>query len=220
MRTTSLLAPLLAANLAAASPVPAESPAEDAPAAAPRVVSITYSGKGCPSASPGVERSGGDDAPSLRLNAFEAQVPGAADAASVHCQAHLQLQLAGTGTAGWQAAVRDVAVRGHLVLDPGASLDWYVTSFWSEDADKTSTLRGTLKNEGSSRLSEDVTARGTVPAAQVAWSRCTTSSGYVGLLNVNFRVALQQAAASQHGYFGKDPDTAPSETWGYVWRRC
>ncbi|KAL7629065.1 hypothetical protein AAE478_000583 [Parahypoxylon ruwenzoriense] len=217
MRSTSLIS-LLTASLAAASPLPADPSGQtDVPASSPRVVSISYSGSGCPSASPAVERSGSDDALSFKLNAFEAKVPGAAADSSVNCQVHLQLAGA---SAGWQLGVRDVAVKGHLLLDPGASLDWYVTSFWSEDAGKTVTLRGTFSNGGAARLNEDVTARSAVPAGDVVYSRCTGASGDVGLLNVNFRVALQQAAATQQGYFGKDPDTAPSESWGYVWRRC
>ncbi|KAI6090181.1 hypothetical protein F4821DRAFT_37838 [Hypoxylon rubiginosum] len=213
MRSTTLLLPILS-SLAAAAPTTL-SP-RDAPSPAPRVVSVSYSGNGCPSASPAVDRSGGFDDIALRMNAFEATTAGAVADTSVNCQAHLSI----SGTAaGWQVGVKEVSVQGHLVLDPGAELDYYVTSFWSEDAGKTVTIRGTLSNGGSTRLNQDVTAHSTVPDGQVVYSPCVGSAGNVGLLNVNFRVALQ-ADGAQYGYFGKDADTTASENWSYVWRRC
>ncbi|KAI8962167.1 hypothetical protein F5Y11DRAFT_347739 [Daldinia sp. FL1419] len=211
MRATTLL-PLLSA-LAAAAPAPLTT--RDAPSPPPRIVSVSYSGSGCPSSSPAVDRTGGFDDISLRLNSFEARTTSVADS-SVNCQAHLSI--AGSA-AGWQVGVKDVYVKGHLDLDPGASLDYYVTSFWSEDADRTSTIRGSLANSGTARVSQDVTAHSTVPDPQVVYSPCTSAKGTVGLLNVNFRVALQ-ADGAQYGYFGKDPDTTASESWSYVWRRC
>ena len=45
------------------------------------------------------------------------------------------------------------------------------------------------------------------------------SGGDIGILNVNFRVALQ-AGAGKYGFFGKDADTAPVESWTYAWRKC
>ncbi|KAI0852589.1 hypothetical protein F5Y00DRAFT_176138 [Daldinia vernicosa] len=227
MRTSTLL-PIFASLAAAAPAAPAANPQpqlllltrEDAPSPPPRIVSVSYSGSGCPSASPAVDRTGGFDDISLRLNSFEARTSttsgGAPADASVNCQAHLSI--AGSA-AGWQVGVKDVYVKGHLVLDPGAALDYYVTSFWSEDAGKTATIRGSLANSGTGRVSQDVTAHSTVPDDQVVYSPCTSSKGDVGLLNVNFRVALQ-ADGAQYGYFGKDPDTTASESWSYVWRRC
>ncbi|KAI1761101.1 hypothetical protein GGR53DRAFT_44545 [Hypoxylon sp. FL1150] len=217
MRSTFLL-PVLS-SLAAAAPTSQQhqqlSP-RDAPSPAPQVVSVSYSGNGCPSASPAVDRSGGFDDIALRLNAFEATTAGTVADTSVNCQAHLSISGA---AAGWQVGVKDVYVQGHLVLDPGAELDYYVTSFWSEDAAKTATIRGTLSNGGATRLSQDVTAHSAVPDGQVVYSPCVGSAGDVGLLNVNFRVALQ-ADGAQYGYFGKDADTTASENWSYVWRRC
>ncbi|KAI2782456.1 hypothetical protein F4815DRAFT_40555 [Daldinia loculata] len=217
MRTSTLL-PIFASLAAAAPAAPAANPqltTRDAPSPPPRIVSVSYSGSGCPSASPAVDRTGEFDDISLRLNSFEARTTSVADS-SVNCQAHLSI--AGSA-AGWQVGVKDVYVKGHLVLDPGASVDYYVTSFWSEDADKTATIKGSLANGGTGRVSQEVTAHSTVPDNQVVYSPCTSSKGDVGLLNVNFRVALQ-ADGAQYGYFGKDPDTTASESWSYVWRRC
>ncbi|KAI1482613.1 hypothetical protein F4774DRAFT_428911 [Daldinia eschscholtzii] len=214
MRASTLL-PIFSAAALAAPTTPSQLSTRDAPSPPPRIVSVSYSGSGCPSSAPAVDRTGGFDDISLRLNSFEARTTSVADS-SVNCQAHLSI--AGSA-AGWQVGVKDVFVKGHLVLDPGASLDYYVTSFWSEDAEKTITIRGSLGNTGSGRVSQDVTAHSTVPDNQVVYSPCTGAKGNVGLLNVNFRVALQ-ADGAQYGYFGKDPDTTASESWSYVWRRC
>ncbi len=61
-----------------------------------------------------------------------------------------------------------------------------------------------------------------VPSANIVWGPCTGGAGDIGLLNVNFRVALQTDGAADHRYafFGKDADTAPAESWTYAWRRC
>ncbi|KAI1207950.1 uncharacterized protein F4807DRAFT_432539 [Annulohypoxylon truncatum] len=219
MRSPSLL--ILLPGLAAAAPTPAEQKqltTRDAPSPPPRIVSVSYSGSGCPSASPAVDRTGGFDDIALRLNSFEARTSttSAVEESAVNCQAHLSIAGAAEG---WQVGVKDVFVRGHLVLDPGAGLDYYVTSFWSEDAGRTTTIKGTVANTGAAQLNQDVEARSTVPDGQVVYSPCTGTQGDVGLLNVNFRVALQ-AAGAQYGYFGKDPDTTASESWSYVWRRC
>ncbi|KAI1415766.1 hypothetical protein F5Y13DRAFT_206712 [Hypoxylon sp. FL1857] len=214
MRSAAVTAAFLS-SLAAAAPTTNTLTTRDAPSPPPRIVSVSYSGSGCPSSAPGVDQTGDFNNIALRMNAFEARTTTIADS-SVNCQAHLSI--AGSA-AGWQVGVKDVSVKGHLILDPGASLDYYVQSFWSEDADKTSTIKGTLSNDGAARLNQDITAHSTIPDGQVAYSPCTGAKGNVGLLNVNFRVALQ-ADGAQYGYFGKDPDTTASESWTYIWRRC
>lgn len=127
--------------LTSATPLPPPSPYHSsssslsnrsAPASLPSISSVSYSGSGCPSASPAVVRSGAFAEPAFRLNGFEAQVPGGTS--TVNCQVHVQAEGA---SSGWQLGLESVTVRGHLVLDPGAALDWYVTSFFSEEAEKT-----------------------------------------------------------------------------------
>ncbi|KAI1079211.1 hypothetical protein F5B20DRAFT_545474 [Whalleya microplaca] len=223
MRLTPLLllTPLAAAAAAPSSLLTPQSPftPRDAPGDLPRIVSVSYSGSGCPSSSPAVERTGsGFNDVGFQLNGFEAQTTPAASpaASSVNCQVHLQ---AAGASAGWQVGVAEVVVRGHLVLDPGARLEYYVSSFWSEDAGDTVTIHGTVPNSGPGRLDTDVTAHTTVPGANVVYSPCTGPDGAVGLLNVNFRVALL-ADGSQYGYFGKGAGAAATESWGYVWRLC
>ncbi|KAI1203957.1 hypothetical protein F5X97DRAFT_337821 [Nemania serpens] len=192
-----------------------EAPDTAAPSALPHIASISYSGTGCPSSSPGVERTGaGFNDIGFRLNGFAATLPGI-ETSTTACQIHLQA----TGcAAGWQVGIQSATVKGHLVLDPGASITWYLTSFWSENAAATSTISGTISNTGSSRLDDDV-AR-SASAGAVAWSQCARGGdGSLGILNVNFRVALD-APGKQYGYFGKDAGTATAESWNYVWRQC
>lgn len=105
----------------------------DVPASEPHVASIQYSGSGCPSSGPGVDKLGAWDDLAFRLNNFEITLPGVA-ASTENCEVHLQI--AGC-SAGWQLGIKDVYVRGHLVLDPGAELDFFVTSYWSQDAGTT-----------------------------------------------------------------------------------
>lgn len=282
----SFLVPFTSLAAAASIPLSArdvlEAPDTAAPSALPHITSLSYSGDGCPSSSPGVERTGaGFSDIGFRLNGFAASLP-SIETSTTACQVHLQA----TGCApGWQVGIQSATIKGHLVLDPSASVTWYLTSFWSENAavtvrestarkctpcpsplllvlpfsililgnptlrpsslvairvdeqDKTrqedmkigtyiinkylqnlqSTISGTISNTGSSRFDEDVTR--SAGAGAVVWSSCTKGDGYLGTLNVNFRVALD-APGKQYGYFGKDAGTATTETWNYVWRQC
>ncbi|KAI0817339.1 hypothetical protein GGR55DRAFT_13632 [Xylaria sp. FL0064] len=205
----SFLAPLIPTALAATIPLSARDPA-----AQPHITSVTYSGTGCPSSSPGVDRTGaGFSDIGFRLNGFSATLPGI-ETSNENCQIHVQA----TGcTAGWQVGIQSATIKGHLVLDPSASVTWYLTSYWSENAAATSTISGTISNTGSSRLDQDITR--SADAGAVAWSPCAKADGFLGILNVNFRVALD-APGNQYGYFGKDADVATAESWDYVWRQC
>ncbi|KAI0160409.1 hypothetical protein GGR57DRAFT_418863 [Xylariaceae sp. FL1272] len=212
-KSNTLLILLPTTSLVTARAIPAIVP-RDAPASLPRITSISYSGTGCPSSSPGVVRTGtafSDSA--FRLNGFEASLPGI-ETSTANCQVHIQS--AGC-TSGWQVGVTAATVKGHLVLDPGASLDWYLTSFWSSEAADSTTITGSVPNNAATRLDADINVHATT--ANVAWSPCTGADGVLDTLNVNFRVALD-APGNQYGYFGKDADTAAAEVWEYVWRRC
>ncbi|KAH9897236.1 hypothetical protein F4778DRAFT_250050 [Xylariomycetidae sp. FL2044] len=200
----------------------------DVPPEVPRITSLSYSGTGCPSSSSpsSVTPSGGFDDLTLKMNNFVASLPlssnngngGGLGSSTANCQVHIQA--AGTAAlgAGWQVGIKEVYVRGHLVLDPGARLDSYVTSFWSEDAGNTVTIQSSLPNTGGSRLDTEVTAHTSIPADRVVWSACTGPDGSLGILNVNFRAALgaDGGDGDQYAYFGKEA----VESWDYVWRRC
>ncbi|TRX93117.1 hypothetical protein FHL15_005985 [Xylaria flabelliformis] len=207
-----LLVPFTSVALAASIPLSAREAA--APVSLPKVTSLTYSGNGCPSSSPGVERTGaGFGDIGFRLNGFQASLPGI-ETSNTNCQVHLQ---ASGCSAGWQVGIQSATVKGHLTLDPGASVTWYLTSYWSENAGATNTISGTISNAGTARMNEDVSR--SANAGVVAWSPCAKGDGFLGILNVNFRVALD-APGNQYGYFGKDADSAAAESWNYVWRQC
>ncbi|RYO77955.1 hypothetical protein DL764_010159 [Monosporascus ibericus] len=137
----TLLLPFLAPALLA-SPLPSSQESNGnegrdtaGPASMPHISSVSYSGPGCPSSAPGVVRSGGFAEPAFRLSEFEARVPDGAQ--TEHCQVHVQ---AAGASPGWQLGLESITVRGYAVLDPGASVDYYVTSFFSQDADRTVSL--------------------------------------------------------------------------------
>ena len=101
----------------------------DTPANIPRISSISFSGNGCP-AEP--QWAGGFDNLMISYNQFNAKLPG--EKANLNCQVHLQ----GTGgSPGWQVALRETWVQGHLVLAPGTKLDYWSSAFFSQDAGRT-----------------------------------------------------------------------------------
>ncbi|ORY65481.1 uncharacterized protein BCR38DRAFT_484898 [Pseudomassariella vexata] len=186
----------------------------DVPAALPHATTIQYSGNGCPSSDPAVSKSGSWNDLTFRMNNYEVSLPGSDSTAN--CEVHIQ---AAGCQAGWQVGIKDVYVKGHLVLDPGAVLNFFVTSFWSQDAAKTVTARGTLQNTGTTRLDQITTAHATIPSTLIVWGPCSDAAGDIGILNVNFRTALV-ADGNQYAYFGKGGDVAATESFGYVWRQC
>ncbi|KAI0203767.1 hypothetical protein F4808DRAFT_386670 [Astrocystis sublimbata] len=213
--TLSFLVPFTLTSLANAATIPLSGRVAAAPVNLPKITSLSYSGSGCPSSSPGVERTGGGfEDIGFRLNGFKASLPGIEDS-TTNCQVHLQ---ASGCAAGWQVGIQSATVKGHVTLDPGAGVNWFLTSYWSENAASTNTIQGSISNTGSSRLDEDVTR--SADAGAVAWSPCAKGDGFLGILNVNFRVALVSSSSSQRAFFGKAANTPAAESWKYVWRQC
>ncbi|KAI1324172.1 hypothetical protein F5Y16DRAFT_314300 [Xylariaceae sp. FL0255] len=225
--TTTILTPLLfsiapgTAYSIPSRPLPASlsslSWRDTAPASLPHISSISYSGTGCPVTNPQVIRTGaGYGDMGFELSGFQATLQAADPTTSTsNCEVHINS--AGGCTAGWQAGIKGVTVAGHLVLDPGAEMDWYLSVFWSADASDTSTISGTIVNNGSTRLDEDISVTGTT--GDIVWSPCAAADGALGILNADFVVALN-APGSQYAFFGKDADTTADETWDVVWRQC
>ncbi|KAK4167109.1 hypothetical protein QBC43DRAFT_204568 [Cladorrhinum sp. PSN259] len=178
-------------------------PESAAPAAGARISSIQYSGNGC-LRDPKV--SGGLADPTFTYQNFAASLPGTNQ--TLNCEVHLSFT--GTG-AGWQVALNQNNVRGHVVLGAGTRLDYFTTVFFSESAAKTSTVRGSITNSNDGTLDQGVTLVNNLGGNKV-WSQCTGSSGYTGILNVNFRGAL---SGSGRAYF-----EALTENWDLEWRRC
>ncbi|EGO51976.1 hypothetical protein NEUTE1DRAFT_55917 [Neurospora tetrasperma FGSC 2508] len=176
----------------------------ESPAGTPRINSISYSGSGCPQTQ--ARFSGSLDDPTLTFNHFAIEYPNTVNR-TANCQVHVQAQGV---SAGWQVSVKDTFVDGHVTLDPGATLDYFSTVYFSSSADDSATSKGQLSNDGSSRIDKAVTLQNHF--TDKAWSSCTTSSndGF-GILNINFRGALR----NEKSYF-----EATSETWDFEWRRC
>lgn len=103
--------------------------AADTPASQPRITSVQYSGNGCPN---DASRSGSFNDPTFTYNRFAAVLPGVNQ--TVNCEIHVQ---AAGASAGWQVALSDVNIDGHLVLDQGTRLDYYTTVYYSENAGST-----------------------------------------------------------------------------------
>jgi len=99
------------------------------PDALPQIKSITFSGNGCPS---DPKWSGGFNDLSVSYGEFGARLPG--DRSTVACQVHIQ----GTGgSPGWQVALKETWVTGHVWLQPNTKLEFLTTSFFSQDAART-----------------------------------------------------------------------------------
>ncbi|KAK4183396.1 hypothetical protein QBC35DRAFT_543823 [Podospora australis] len=187
--------------VAAASTVSADS--ASAPAAQPRISSISYSGNGCIR---DPQHYGGFSDPTFKFNNFAASLPGTNR--TLNCEVHV---VATGASPGWQVALASNNVKGHVVLGPGTKLDYFTTVFFSEDAAKTGTVRGRISNNGGGTIDQGVTLVSNTGANKV-WSPCTGASGSPGILNVNFRGAL---TGDGKAYF-----EALTESWDLEWRRC
>ncbi|KAH8887302.1 hypothetical protein GQ53DRAFT_827466 [Thozetella sp. PMI_491] len=172
----------------------------DAPQSMPRITSVSYSGNGCPD---NLDNSGDFNNPTFTFRHFVASSPGVNQ--TVNCEIHLQ---SAGGSAGWQVSLSEVDVRGHVVLDPGMRLNYYVQTYFSENAGNTVTARERVGGDGQA-LDYPVQIR---QGLRELWSPCTGGNGAPGILNVNFRVSLM---GDGHGYF-----EGTSETWNFNWRRC
>ncbi|KAM7200188.1 protein of unknown function (DUF4360) domain containing protein [Naviculisporaceae sp. PSN 640] len=174
----------------------------DAPADLPKISSITYSGSGCIK---DPKYSGSLNDPTFTYSNFAATYPGSNR--TLNCEVHINLV---GGSPGWQFALSSNNVKGHVVLPAGASLDYFTQVFFSQNAAKTSTAKGTFDNTGSGTVDQTVTLRNNLASNKV-WSGCTSDGG-PGILNVNFRGAL---SSDTKAYF-----EAFTENWDIEWRRC
>ncbi|KAK3309757.1 uncharacterized protein B0T15DRAFT_388053 [Chaetomium strumarium] len=203
MGLLSQLTVVLAAATHTALAAPAPADVSGADIATPRITSITFSGNGC---ARDPKFSGNFNNPSVTFTDFAAASPGANQ--TLNCEVHLQA----TGASpGWQVALSRNTVKGYVVLPPGTALNYYTTSYFSQDAGKTCTLRGSVSNTGSGTVNQGVTLVSSA-GGDKAWSPCTGSDGYTGILNVNFRGAL---TGDGRAYF-----EAQTEEWDLEWRRC
>ncbi|TDZ17385.1 hypothetical protein Cob_v009690 [Colletotrichum orbiculare MAFF 240422] len=107
----------------------------------------------------------------------------------------------------------DVIVRGGLYLGPNTKVDFYTSAYWSEAASETVTKHAT-SSSGSSGLAKNVAVSQRLNSA----STCVGSNGYVGILNVNFRIVSQ---GGSRVVFGKERDSSPvTESLGLTSLSC
>lgn len=154
-----------------------------ATALALRITSITHSGPGCPQDST-VDWEGSLDDLVFNLDGFRASV---GTAQTTQCQLHLTL---GDGNRGQRLVLRDVEVWGGLRMAAGAEAEFYTTAYWSEDAANEKTKKSTTSK--SSTFDSNVAVRASLGLA----SQCVGSDGYVGILNVGFRVVSKQGTVT------------------------
>lgn len=175
-----------------------------APAAIPKIKTIQFSGQGCPS---DPKWTGTFDNLVISYDEFDSKYP--SDRATLACQVHIQ----GTGgSPGWQVALKETWVTGHLWLQAGTKVEYLTTSFFSQDAARTNTQKGERTNNGKGTVNEDVVLYNDLSSGLV-WSPCFGADGYTGIFNVNFRTVLS-------GDSNKAAFDAQKSQWKLEWRRC
>ena len=204
--------------------VPTGTPATappDKPSA--NLTSVSFSGNGCPQ-STRVQFSG-DLGAGLQLTVpnFTAVSRGSdfdPRKRTINCQAHLSI---GAGDKGWQVSPDLIGYRGFAVLDSADTrVNFFVTSYWSQDAAATDSTQTTISNTDGRRLAKLVDT----DVRHEVWSPCVTKDGGpVGILNLNFRAQAASSNATALAYFGPlevlgRPEVEVSQTVTYKWRRC
>ena len=101
----------------------------DTPPSIPRITSIQYSGSGCPN---NADQSGDFNSPTFTYHRFTTSYPGTDG--TTNCEVHVQ---SSGGSSGWQVALSDIYVTGHVTLDPNTRLDYYTTVYYSQAAADT-----------------------------------------------------------------------------------
>ncbi|KAL7628443.1 hypothetical protein AAE478_002646 [Parahypoxylon ruwenzoriense] len=190
--------------------------AAEAPFTPPTIKSVSFSGSGCPQGGGRKRVSGGWQHFAFSLPDFAASY-GGSKPSSVNCQAHMNL--AG-GKPGWQVALKDVWTNGHLELEPDVKLTQFITTFYSQDAGNTVSTVQSMTSPPNSTLVKEIEIHAGIPKESLVWSPCTKTDGNVGLINVNFRIALTSTNAATYGYYGGGRNSTVGERWGWAWRRC
>ncbi|GKT92312.1 secreted protein [Colletotrichum tofieldiae] len=178
-------------------------------ASALRVKSVSHSGPACPQDAK-VTWSGDLDDLTITLSDFSETL---AAGQMTSCQVHL---LVDGGDAGRALVLQDVVVRGGLYLSSNAKVDFYTTAYWSEAASDTVT-KSTSTSSGSGAVARNVAVAQRVNTA----STCVGSGGYVGILNVTFRIISQAGSRVVFGKEHKDGGTSPvTEALTFKWQGC
>ncbi|GAP93491.2 putative secreted protein [Rosellinia necatrix] len=209
-----VLVSLLPTLSTAAPQVTSTPPATDA-FTPPAVVSVSFSGSGCPQGTTDAPDSSLWENFTFDLPSFKAKIGPSSTVAerTVNCQAHVNLR---SSTAGWQFALKDHWSRGYFENNgAGATLTQYLTVYFSQDAADTATAARSIPSSNST-VSKSLDLHTSIPEPALVWSPCGGSS----ILNVNFRMAFTGAASGAAAYYGPGKSWPVSERWGWTWRRC
>ncbi|KAL0929648.1 uncharacterized protein CTRU02_215291 [Colletotrichum truncatum] len=178
-------------------------------AGALRVKSLAHSGPACPQDAK-VTWSGSLDDLTITLPDFSESL---AAGQITSCQVHVLLD---QGEPGKALLLQDVVVRGGLYLSANAEVDFHTTAYWSETASDTVTKQ-TSTSAGSSAVVRNVAVAQRLNSA----STCVGKDGYVGILNVTFRIVSKGGSRVVFGKERKDSGTSPvTELLTFAWQSC
>ncbi|KAI1175419.1 hypothetical protein F4777DRAFT_579085 [Nemania sp. FL0916] len=211
---TVLLALLQLGLSAAAPPTDPIRGIQDNPASE-AVVSVSFSGSGCPQGTTNASTTGLWEHFAFDLPSFRA-ASGPTSSVSertVNCQAHMNFE----APTGWQFALKEHLSRGHFEADhAGVTLSQYLTVYLSQDAAHTATVTRSIPSTGNPATSKTLRLHTTIPDTALIWSPCNGS----GILNVNFRMAFTGTTGNVTAYYGAGNNVPVSEQWWWAWRRC
>jgi len=206
------------------------------PPAVPKVLSLTMSGNGCPSAPPQSKTADWSEW-IFSFNNFTAldHETAAPRERNANCQIYISIA---SGPVGWQVAVKALTVRSSAFLSPGSSLSatGSAAAFLVSGSDDGVIPRATRSANFTNEGEEDVVGPVTVHFDfndGGPWSDCMNDeaddNAVAGVINVNFRVSVRKTISNGRATFGVAATggnnaaaaTAPVvEQLEWTWRRC
>ncbi|TIC91060.1 hypothetical protein CH35J_011239 [Colletotrichum higginsianum] len=165
-------------------------------ASAPSIKSVSHSGPACPQDAR-VTWSGDLDDLTITLPDFGETL---AAGQMTSCQVHV---LVDGGETGRALVLQDVVVRGGLYLSANAKADFYTTAYC------------TASGPGAVALNVAVSQQVSTP------STCVGADGYVGILNVTFRIISKAGSRIIFGREHREGGTFPvTEEFTFKWQGC
>ncbi|KAM7188399.1 protein of unknown function (DUF4360) domain containing protein [Rhypophila sp. PSN 637] len=214
MRSAAFLLPALVA----ASPIAQVSSDGWADGPDPKqiqIVSVSFSGNGCPQGSVSTSISPDKTVITFGFDRFQTYIgPGVSPAEKTkNCQLHLNLKYPG----GFQFSVVESTYHGYAQLDKGVTGTFYSTYYFSQDAPATTTTQTSISGGGIWAQGQVYTKADKIPTASYIYSPCGAS----GILNVNNRIALTSTNSTATGTVSDDDATvAFTQQVNLNWRTC
>jgi hypothetical protein len=211
------------------------------PPVAPKILSLTTSGNGCPSDTPETKSANWNEW-TFNFNNFVAR--DTADAAARERNANCQIYISiASGPAGWQVAIKSLIVRSSAFLSQNSSITAtgsaaaFLVSASDDGPIPRSNRNATFVNDRKEDVSGPITVRFDFGEAG-PWSNCMgpedEDEDVAGVISLNFRVAVKKTGAKGVATFGSPiapPQGAPAgedgapaspmmEQLEWIWRRC